>query len=113
MNALTITDFSFSYPKQSEILSDVSMELASGSFNLLVGATGCGKTTLLRSIKPELAPVGSTTGAIEVFGRRTTQLDPYESATMIGYVSQSADNQIVCDSVWHELAFGLENLGID
>jgi len=112
MSALDISAFSFSYPDSTELLTQVSLSLEQGSFTLLVGATGSGKTTLLRSIKPELAPTGTKTGTIEVFGRDTKDLNVYESSTLIGYVSQSPDNQIVCDSVWHELAFGLENLGI-
>ena len=110
--ALRISDFSFSYPDQHELFSGVSLSLEQGAFAILVGATGSGKTTLLRSVKPELAPVGNRTGVIEVFGRGVTELDTHVSATLIGYVSQSPENQIVCDTVWHELVFGLENLGV-
>ena len=39
-------------------------------------------------------------------------LSPRESASSIGFVMQSPEAQIVCDTVWHELAFGLENLGV-
>ncbi|MCL2818905.1 MAG: ABC transporter ATP-binding protein, partial [Actinomycetia bacterium] len=112
MRALSIKDFSFAYPEREELLSDISLELEPGSCALLIGATGSGKTTLLRSIKPELAPAGSHSGTIEVFGRDIEDLDVSQSSTLIGFVSQSPDNQIVCDSVWHELAFGLENLGV-
>ncbi|MDR2721765.1 MAG: ATP-binding cassette domain-containing protein, partial [Coriobacteriaceae bacterium] len=112
MNALTISDFTFSYPEKDPLFTDVSLTLEEGSFALLVGRTGCGKTTLLRAIKSELAPAGNRRGLIEVFGRNTFTLTTYESASMIGHVAQSAENQIVCDSVWHELAFGLENLGV-
>lgn len=113
MKALTISDYSFAYPGGASLLNSVSLELPKGSFTLLVGATGSGKTTLLRAIKPELAPVGVSSGRIEVFDRDVTTLDTVQSSSLVGYVSQNPDNQIVCDTVWHELAFGLENLGTD
>ena len=112
-NALEVTGFSFSYPDAEPLLENVDLSLAEGSFVLLTGATGSGKTTLLRCIKPELAPAGKRTGSIQVFGRDVTDLDVSQSSASIGYVAQNPENQIVCDSVWHELAFGLENLGIE
>ncbi len=111
MEALSVSGFGFSYPHEKPLLSDCSFSLEEGAFALLVGMTGSGKTTLLRSIKPELAPSGERTGTIKVFGNETSTLDQASSARSIGYVSQSPDNQIVCDLVWHEVAFGLENLG--
>lgn len=94
-----------------EVLHDVSFAVPEGSFAILSGQNGSGKTTLLRLAKPELAPHGADTGEISFFGRPLKELAPWESAAGIGYVFQDPESQIVCDTVWHELAFGLENLG--
>lgn len=115
--ALQLDHVRFSYPEGlgagQDVLRDVSMSVPQGAFALLVGGTGSGKTTLLRLCKPELAPTGRLDGRILAFGRPIGQLSPHESASQVGYVFQSPDNQIVCDTVWHEMAFGLENLGVD
>ncbi len=114
--ALRMSGVSFSYAAEGErreqVLHDVSCTVPQGSFALLVGGTGSGKTTLLRLAKPELAPVGERGGSIAVCGHDVNTLDAGESAQLVGYVFQNPDNQIVCDTVWHELAFGLENLGL-
>ena len=117
MPALRLTGVSFAYPAQDEdaapfVLRDACCAIPAGAFALLVGGTGSGKTTCLRLAKPELAPVGSLQGRIEVLGRDVASLNTLESAQLVGYVFQNPDNQIVCDTVWHELAFGLENLGL-
>ena len=100
-------------------LSNVSFSVEEGAFCVLVGPTGCGKTTLLRALKPELAPAGEKRGCMRVLGRAVLEdgvavagLTARESAEQIGFVMQDPAAQIVCDTVWHELAFGLENLGM-
>ena len=110
--ALAIEGLSFSYPDaDAPVLRDLSLTLEPGAFALLVGDTGSGKSTLLSLVKPEIAPAGERAGAVRVLGRRVEELDASSSAQLIGYVFQNPDNQIVCESVWHEMAFGLENLG--
>ncbi len=109
--ALAYGGVSFRYPGAGvEVLRDVSLRVPAGAFALLVGGTGSGKSTLLSLAKPQIAPEGERSGSIEVFGRPAVDLDEAE-ACEIGFVFQDPDNQIVCDSVWHEMAFGLENLG--
>lgn len=113
--ALEFDHFTFAYPAPNSeeprpLIGPLSLCLEEGSFTLITGATGCGKTTLLRSCKPELAPMGTRAGVIKLFGRDVTQTSTRESASTIGFVTQNADNQIVCSEPWHELAFGLENL---
>ena len=100
-------------------LRNVSFSVEEGAFCVLVGPTGCGKTTLLRALKPELAPAGEKRGCMRVLGRTVLEdgvavagLTARESAEQIGFVLQDPAAQIVCDTVWHELAFGLENLGM-
>ena len=111
--ALSIEHLSFSYPDaKTPVLRDVSLELEVGSFALLVGDTGSGKSTLLSLVKPEIAPAGERSGAVRVLGRPVEGMPPDDSARTIGFVFQNPDNQIVCESVWHEMAFGLENLGL-
>lgn len=109
--AIRLKGFSFGYLEET-LIGPIDWSVEEGSFTLLVGSTGSGKTTLLRNLKPELAPTGSRNGCIELFGVPIQDLDAQMSAQSIGYVSQSPENQIVCDTVWHELAFGLENLAI-
>lgn len=111
-NALEARGFSFAYPDGDPLLGPLDWTVPAGAFQLLVGATGSGKTTLLRCCKPAIAPAGRTAGALHVFGRPVRTLTELEAATEVAYVAQNPDNQIVCDTVWHEMAFGLENLGV-
>lgn len=109
--ALAYDDVTFRYPgSHGDVLSGVSMAVPAGAFALLVGGTGSGKSTLLSLAKPQIAPAGDRAGQVRVFGRPVDDLDG-AVACEVGYVFQDPDNQIVCDSVWHEMAFGLENLG--
>ena len=106
MDILQIEDLSFGYPgSERKAVDGVSFSVRAGEFMVVCGESGCGKTTLLKLLKPELAPAGELSGKITYSGGERT---PEE----IGYVLQNPDNQIVTDKVWHELAFGLENLGL-
>ncbi len=111
--ALAVEGLSFSYAGSTKkVLSSVDMRIPQGAFALLVGDTGSGKSTLLSLVKPQIAPAGSREGSVRVFGREVGELSDEESARTVGFVFQDPDNQVVCDSVWHEMAFGLENLGV-
>ena len=110
--AIEVRGCSFAYPgADTPVLRDVAWTVPQGAFALLVGGTGSGKSTLLSLLKPEISPVGELSGELFVEGRAVVDIDPRESAGSIGYVFQNPDNQLVCESVWHEMAFGLENLG--
>lgn len=117
--ALRVDNLSFSYPAIDEdrptqpVLDRVLFSVEAGAFCVLQGSTGSGKTTLLRLIKPELKPKGIQQGTITLFGQEQPTITERESVQLVGYVFQNPENQIVCDTVWHELAFGLENLGLD
>lgn len=111
--ALAIEGLSFSYVGSDEcVLADITVSIPQGAFALLVGDTGSGKSTLLSLVKPQIAPAGERTGSVRAFGREVGGLSDEEAATTVGFVFQDPDNQVVCDSVWHEMAFGLENLGV-
>lgn len=109
--ALEFDNVTFSYPEGSRaVLQGASVCIPQGSFVLLTGDTGSGKTTLLRLAKREIRPVGDLGGTVRALGLDVSHMDARQSAQTVGYVFQRPENQVVCDSVWHEMAFGLENL---
>ncbi len=111
--AIEVRGLTFTYPGQdAPVLVGVDWTVPAGAFALLVGGTGSGKSTLLALLKPEIAPTGSLAGTRRVLGDDIERLDPRASARTVGYVFQRPENQIVCESVWHEMAFCLENLGV-
>ena len=113
MEILHIENLSFKYPKtEHNAVDSVSLNVGSGDFIVICGESGCGKTTLLKLLKKELSPAGEKSGYIFYKGIEQEKLDDKTSSSEIGYVLQNPDNQIVTDKVWHELAFGLENMGV-
>ncbi len=113
MEALALCGLNFTYAGADKAtLHDLSLTVESGAFVTLCGATGSGKSTLLRLVKRELSPTGTLTGEIRLFNKSRDALTLRESAALIGFVGQDPEHQSVSDTVCHELAFGLENLGL-
>ena len=113
MECFKIENLSFTYPgKGQKTLDDINLTINPGEFVLLCGKSGCGKTTILRLLKTSLSPFGTLGGSIYWNGKPLGDYSQKEQASGIGFVMQSPENQIVTDKVWHELAFGLESLGI-
>ncbi len=113
-NIIQIRDLTFAYAAGDEpVLSDINIDIGIGEFVIIMGSSGSGKTTLLKMLKRNMIPAGRYSGRVYIYGKEADKLTDRENAAGIGYVSQDPDNQIVTDKVWHELAFGLENLGMD
>ena len=113
MALLAVKNLTFTYPNCTKpAIEGVNLTVEKGEFLAVCGPTGCGKSTLLRLMKRELAPLGELSGEISVDGIPQSALSERDAACRIGYVMQKPEHQIVTDKVWHELAFGLENMSL-
>lgn len=106
---LETKNLSFKYLDNSFTLSDINFSLDKGDFCLVVGKTGCGKTTLLKLLKKEITPSGELKGLVKIDG---FDLKDYDSSKIV-YMFQNPSRQIVSDKVYHEIAFGLEARGLE
>jgi energy-coupling factor transporter ATP-binding protein EcfA2 len=112
---LVIENLSFRYrDRQETAIRDISFEAKTGEVLLIAGASGCGKTTLIRCING-LVPrsyKGEMTGIVKVFGEETSKWKLSQISQKIGTVLQDPERQILGTKVLNEVAFGLENLNI-
>ena len=100
---------------EHDVLKQVNLEINPGDFALLLGPPGCGKSMLTRcfnGIIPHLDE-GKMSGTVLVNGKDTRKSDMHEFATTIGMVFQNPDDQIVSLKVLDEVAWGVENLGLE
>lgn len=110
---IELKQVSFYYPEGvTPALTQIDLAVPAGGFVLVCGPSGSGKSTLLKHMKSSQIPFGRGTGELLFKGKDLETMELGESARSIGFVGQNPDNQIVTDTVWHELAFGLENLGV-
>ena len=112
---LVVENLSFRYrDRHGAAIHDISFEAKPGEILLIAGASGCGKTTLLRGING-LIPrsyKGEMNGRVLVFGEETTSWKLAQISQKIGTVLQDPERQILGTKVLNEVAFGLENLNV-
>jgi energy-coupling factor transporter ATP-binding protein EcfA2 len=106
----------YRYPgAESPTLSDLSLEIEEGEFLLVMGPSGAGKSTFLRCLNG-LVPHfygGTISGQVWVDGREPVLVGPQGMADIVGFVLQDPEAQFVVDQVEDELAFALENQGLN
>jgi energy-coupling factor transporter ATP-binding protein EcfA2 len=113
--ALLIDNLSFRYQRREELaLHGLSFQVRPGEILLIAGASGCGKTTLMRCINGLIPRSyhGELTGDIQVFGKSVSEMSMPELSQQVGTILQDPERQIVGSYVLNEVAFGLENLGL-
>ena len=109
---LTANDLKFRYDPEKPVyaLNGVSVGVRRGEFVAVLGANGCGKSTLAKHFNAILLP---ESGTVMVEGMDTKDEDKiYDIRQKVGMVFQSPDNQIVATVVEEDVAFALENLGV-
>ena len=111
-NIIEVKNLSYRYDHNSEdyILKDVSFHVKQGEWLSIVGHNGSGKSTTVRLIDGLLE---AESGDIIISGDKLTADNVWEKRRQIGMVFQNPDNQFVGATVEDDVAFGLENQGMD
>jgi biotin transport system ATP-binding protein/energy-coupling factor transport system ATP-binding protein len=104
-------DLSYRYDRKGpDVLRGIDLTFVEGTHTALIGANGCGKTTLIKHFNALLIP---TTGSVSVDGMKTSNASSrQEIRRRVGMVFQNPDNQIVGMTVEEDVAFGPGNLAL-
>ncbi|MDL2253562.1 energy-coupling factor transporter ATPase [Ruminococcaceae bacterium OttesenSCG-928-I18] len=104
-------EIAFRYSEEAPFAVDgVSLAVERGEFLVILGANGCGKSTLAKHFNAILLP---TRGTVWVEAMQTSEeAHLYDIRQKVGMVFQNPDNQIVATVVEEDVAFALENLGV-
>jgi energy-coupling factor transport system ATP-binding protein len=113
---ITFEQVTVTYPdRRHPAIAGVDLQIGEGHLALVIGVTGSGKSTLLRAVNglvPHFSG-GTLAGDVTVDGRLTADCRPRDLADVVGYVGQDPDATFVADVVEDELAYSMENLGIE
>lgn len=111
-----VEDVTFTYDGRPQpTLRDVRFSLNAGEFALLTGPSGCGKSTalkLLNGLIPHESG-GALTGSVRIGGADTRCASVAALSRLVGLVFQSPEDQIFAATVYDEVAFVLENMGLE
>ncbi len=107
---ITVEKLDYTYPDGTIALSDINLQIGQQEFIALIGQNGSGKTTLSKCLNGLLKPTG---GQVSVEGIDTRDKGVIKLlVTKIGYVFQNPDHQLFNRSVWGEIAYGPNNIGL-
>ncbi|WP_119066907.1 ATP-binding cassette domain-containing protein [Rubrobacter indicoceani] len=107
---VSLRDATFLYPgSEGPAVSDISLGVRAGEYVGVVGANGGGKSTLVRLLNGLLA---ADSGEVRIFGLDPV-VDVHRVRRRVGMLFQNPDNGLVAPFVQDDVAFGLENLGVE
>lgn len=106
-NAVDINNLSFEYEEGAKTIDHISFSVPKGSYTVVLGHNGSGKSTIAKLIIGLLEP---KTGDITVDGIHLDEEHLYDVREKVGIVFQNPDNQFIGSTVRDDIAFGLENL---
>ncbi|MEM3040020.1 MAG: ABC transporter ATP-binding protein [Candidatus Methanomethylicaceae archaeon] len=116
MRAISVENLTYYYPRRKEpALLNVNLEIDTGEFVLITGPSGGGKSTLCRCFNGLIPNFygGRLSGRVTVMGKDVAASSTSELSQHVGMVFQNPEDQITRMSVEAEMAFGLENLGVE
>ena len=105
---IEIQNLSHRFPDGTTALNGINLKISKGSFTVIGGENGSGKTVLMKHLNGILSP---TEGRILVGGIDVAQ-NSWNARKTIGFVFQNADTQIIAQTVRDDIAFGPENIGL-
>jgi cobalt/nickel transport system ATP-binding protein len=112
MNAIQINELKYRYHDGTEALRGISFAVPAGECVALIGPNGSGKSTLLLHLNGILPEKTSAAGAVKIFGLAPTVENLASIRRQVGLVFQDPDDQLFCPTVWEDVAFGPEQLGL-
>jgi len=107
-----VRDLFFAYPDGTEALKGVSFRIEHGGAVALVGANGAGKSTLLLHLNGLLPDRPAAAPAVTVDGLAVGAENLGEVRRRVGLLFQDPDDQLFCPTVWEDVAFGPQQLGV-
>ena len=109
MTALELKNVKFAYPNGFEALHGINLKIGQGEKVAIIGENGAGKTTMAKMTNGLLRP---TSGEVLVGEQPTVNKTVAAISRHVGYVFQNPDDQLFLPTVYQNVAFGLENIGL-
>jgi len=108
-NIFEIENLTHSFSEGATGIDGITLNIREGSFVVIAGKNGSGKTTFLRHLNGLLLP---TSGIVRLNGISVSQ-NLKQARQMVGMIFQDAESQIVAETVYNDVSFGPENLSLD
>ncbi len=108
---IKIEDFYFAYKKSDIVLNNINLEIKKGSFTVIAGPSGAGKTTLCKAMTGIIPYYmgGRYSGDVKVLGETTKGRRVSDIAMRVGFIMEDYESQLVSLTAGEEVSFGLLN----
>lgn len=108
---IEVSNLDFEYPDGTLALQDINLNIYENQFIALIGRNGGGKTTLAKTLNGLLKP---TAGYVKIDNLDTREKGTTKKiVTKVGYVFQNPDHQLFSNTIYKEIAYGPQNIGLD